>query len=104
MTRGPLDPSLMPGLSRMLGSRLGRLGPPAAPPVPPAAVAAVAFGAFVVGAALAGGLWLVHVRTAPRIPPVPPGPGAAPRPRGSQPRTPDPKQPAGGTATPPAKA
>ncbi|XP_074386397.1 transforming growth factor-beta receptor type 3-like protein [Zonotrichia albicollis] len=51
--------------------------PPAAPPVPPGAVAAVSFGAFVVGAALAGGLWFVHGRTAPR---APPGPSAAPQP------------------------
>ncbi|XP_064899983.1 transforming growth factor-beta receptor type 3-like protein isoform X2 [Columba livia] len=42
---------------------------PAGPAVPPPAVAAVSFGAFVVGAALAGGLWWVHGRTAARRPP-----------------------------------
>ncbi|XP_066063744.1 transforming growth factor-beta receptor type 3-like protein [Chamaea fasciata] len=52
--------------------------PPAAPSVPPGAVAAISFGAFVVGAALAGGLWLVHGWTAPRPPrpqPCPPARG-----------------------------
>ncbi|XP_069737650.1 transforming growth factor-beta receptor type 3-like protein [Phaenicophaeus curvirostris] len=41
-------------------------GAPPAPTVPPGAVAAISFGAFVVGAALAGGLWFVHGRTGPR--------------------------------------
>ncbi|XP_062367743.1 transforming growth factor-beta receptor type 3-like protein [Cinclus cinclus] len=53
--------------------------PPVAPAVPPGAVAAVSFGAFMVGAALAGGLWLVHGRTAPQAPltsALPPSPGS----------------------------
>ncbi|KAM9610641.1 transforming growth factor-beta receptor type 3-like protein [Morphnus guianensis] len=54
--------------------------PPTEPAVPPGAVAAVSFGAFVVGAALAGGLWFVHGRTAaPRPPPAPPSSSAAPQ-------------------------
>ncbi|XP_062491966.1 uncharacterized protein LOC134172656 [Pezoporus occidentalis] len=54
--------------------------PPADPQVPPGVVAAVSFGAFVVGAALAGGVWFVHGRTAaPRPPPAPPRSNAAPQ-------------------------
>ncbi|GAB0201757.1 dual specificity mitogen-activated protein kinase kinase 7 [Grus japonensis] len=68
--------------------------PPTDPAVPPAAVAAVSFGAFVVGAALAGGLWFVHGRTAaPRPPPAPPSSSAAPQPGGGQLRTTHPKPP-----------
>ncbi|XP_049666544.1 basic proline-rich protein-like [Accipiter gentilis] len=68
--------------------------PPTEPAVPPGAVAAVSFGAFVVGAALAGGLWFVHGRTAaPRPPPAPPSSSAAPQPGGGQLRTTDPKPP-----------
>ncbi|XP_061871323.1 transforming growth factor-beta receptor type 3-like protein [Colius striatus] len=72
--------------------------PPADSAVPPGVVAAVSFGAFAVGAALAGGLWFVHRRTAaPRRPPAPRSSSAAPQPRGGQLRTISPKPPPRGS-------